>query len=76
MHEIENEAENEPVEKQGWDAKKLSDEATNKESDEIVRQIKRGDETKGDADERDVAGSPEKSETPQGREETKKNNQE
>lgn len=76
MHELEYEEEDEVVEKQGWNAEKLSNEATNKESDEIVRQMKRGDETKGDADERDVAGSPEKSETPHGREETKNNNQE
>lgn len=65
--------ENEPnVERQGWSAEKISEEATNKESDEIHRQIARGDETKGDADERDIAGSPENTETPHGREETKK----
>ncbi len=75
MHTIEYE-EDEKDEKQGWSAKKLSDEAANKESDEIARQIKRGDETKGDADDRDDAGSPENSETPHGREETKKNIQE
>ena len=61
--------------RQGWNAEKVSEEATNKEPDEIVRQMKRGDETKGDADDRDVAGSPETNETPHGREETKKTNE-
>ncbi len=62
------------VEKQGWSAEKISAEASNKESDEIVRQIVRGDETEGDADERDIAGSADNTETPQGREETKNKN--
>lgn len=61
------------IKRQGWSAEKVSEEASNKESDEIYRQIARGDETKGDADERDIVGSPENTETPQGREETKKN---
>lgn len=59
------------IERQGWSAEKISEEATNKDSDEIVRQMRRGDETDGRADERDSAGSAEKNETPQGREETK-----
>lgn len=57
----------------GWSAEEVSEEAANKEPDEIYRQIARGDETKGDADERDIAGSSDKNETPYGREETKKN---
>lgn len=61
------------IERQGWSAEKVSEEAANKESDEIIRQMKRGDETKGDADERDIVGSPETNETPHGREETKNN---
>jgi hypothetical protein len=60
------------VKREGWSAEKVSEEATNKESDEIYRQISRGDETKGDADERDIAGSPLTGETPYEREETKK----
>jgi len=39
--------------------------------DEVHRQISRGDETKGDPDARDVAGGPDRNETPQGREESK-----
>jgi hypothetical protein len=61
------------VKREGWSAEKLSEEATNKEPDEVTREIARGDETKGDADERDIAGAPEKNETPHGREETKNN---
>ncbi len=61
------------VKRQGWSAEEVAEEASNQESDEIYRQISRGDETKGDADERDIAGSPENTETPQGREETKHN---
>lgn len=64
------------VKRQGWSAEKVSEEASNQESDEIYRQISRADETKGDADERDIAGSPENNETPYGREETKKNQNE
>ena len=64
---------NSNTKRQGWDAEKISEEATNQEPDEIVRQIKRGDESKGDADERDIVGSPETDETPHGREETKHN---
>jgi len=40
-------------------------------SDDIHREIARGDETEGDPDERDIAGSPASIDTPQGREEAK-----
>lgn len=60
-----------PVKREGWSAEKVSEEASNKEPDEIYRQMKRGDETEGDADERDVAGAPKIGETPYEREETK-----
>lgn len=56
---------------EGWDIKKLSDEASQKEADEVQREVLRGDETKGDADDRDVAGSADSNETPHGREEAK-----
>lgn len=62
------------VERQDWNAEKLVEESANKESDEIVRQMLRGDETEGDADERDVAGSPDSEDTNYGRKQTKKNN--
>jgi hypothetical protein len=40
-------------------------------ADEVHRQLRRGDETKGDPDTRDVAGGPDPNETPRGREESK-----
>lgn len=52
-------------------AKEIAEQATNLSPDEIKRQMLRGDETEGDADERDVVGSANRSETPQGREEAK-----
>ena len=57
--------------KQDWDIEKLSNEASQKDADEIQRQTLRGDETKGNPDNRDHAGSPESKDTPQGREEAK-----
>lgn len=60
------------VSRQGWDAEQLTKESTNKPSDEMLREVLRGDETQGNADERDVAGSVDSKDTPQGREEAKK----
>ncbi len=57
--------------RQGWEIQNLSDEASQKDEDEIQRQTLRGDESKGNPDDRDHAGSAEKRETPQGREEAK-----
>ena len=57
------------VEKEGWDAEEISKEATNKEDDEIVREMRRGDESEGNADERDAAPSPNFKNTPRGRQE-------
>lgn len=54
-----------------WSAEKIADEASNRMEDEIQREMARGDETKGDADERDVVGSSASIDTPQGREEAK-----
>ena len=58
--------------REGWNAEKISEEASNKMPDEIHREMARGDETKGDADARDTAGSSDSIDTPQGREEAKK----
>ena len=71
---IENEVPN--VKREGWSAEKIAEEASSKEADEVYRQILRGDETDGGADDRDIAGSSDRNETPQGREETKNNQQE
>src|SRR5215210_2574673 len=52
--------------------KDITDEASHRDADGVLRQTLRGDETEGDADERDVVGSTRSEDTPQGREETKK----
>ena len=57
--------------REGWDVQKLADEASQKDVNEIQRETLRGDETKGDADERDIAGNVDTNETWQGREEAK-----
>lgn len=49
----------------------LADEASNRDGDDILRELLRGDETVGDPDKRDNAGGPARRDTPQGREETK-----
>ncbi len=59
------------IKREGWDADELIEEGSNIDSDETVREILRGDETKGNPDERDIAGSPKSEDTPHGREETK-----
>jgi hypothetical protein len=50
---------------------KLNDEASQADADDMIRRPLRGDETKGDPDERDVAGGVRSADTPQGREESK-----
>ncbi len=57
--------------REGWDVEKLGDEASQKNTDEIQRETLRGDESQGDADDRDIAGNVDRSETWQGREEAK-----
>jgi len=49
----------------------ITDEASHRDSDGILRQTLRGDETKGSPDDRDVAGATDFEDTPHGREETK-----
>ena len=51
--------------------KDITDEASYRDSDGVLRQTLRGDETEGDADGRDVVGSTDFKDTPHGREETK-----
>ncbi len=59
------------VERQGWQSKEIIEEAANQQSDEITREILRGDETEGNPDDRDIAGSVDSEDTPHGREEQK-----
>jgi hypothetical protein len=49
----------------------IAEQASKPDHDQIYRQPLRGDETKGDPDDRDVAGAPDYEETPHGREERK-----
>lgn len=49
----------------------LAEQASKPDRDQIDRQTRRGDETKGDPDERDVAGAIDFEDTPRGREELK-----
>ncbi len=61
------------VGREDWSAEDISDESSNQMPDEIVRQVLRGDESAGSADNRDVIGGSKSIDTPQGREEAKKN---
>lgn len=66
------EQENMPdIERDGWTAEEVVEEGSYQEADDTVREILRGDETKGNPDDRDTAGSPHSDDTPHGREETK-----
>lgn len=56
---------------EGWDLEDIAGEASQRTDDEIYREARRGDETKGDPDERDAAGRSDSNETAQGREEAK-----
>ena len=58
-------------ERENWNVDQLADEASQKDVNEFQRQILRGDETKGNPNERDHAGSVDPNETAQGREEAK-----
>jgi hypothetical protein len=60
------------VNREDWNAKQLIEESTGRSSDETLRDVLRGDETKGEPDDRDIVGSVNSQETPQGREEAKK----
>ncbi len=53
-------------------AQEISEQSSGMMPDEIERQILRRDETEGDADERDIVGSADRNETPQGRETAKR----
>jgi hypothetical protein len=60
------------TEREGWNAEKLAEESVNQMPDEMMRQILRADENDEKADSRDVVGSADRNETPQGREEAKR----
>lgn len=60
------------TERQGWNAEKLSEEASGQMPDEMMRQILRADESGEKGDDQDVVGTVDRNETPQGREEAKR----
>lgn len=49
----------------------IAEQASQPDEDQIFRQPRRGDESKGDPDDRDVAGALDHEDTPHGREERK-----
>ncbi len=57
--------------REDWSGEEISEESTNLSPDEIMRQMLRGDETEGDADDRDVVGSANSNKTPERRERSK-----
>ena len=63
------------VKRDEWSAEDLANEATNMPSDEITREMLRGDETRGNPDERDTVGGVASKDTPHGRKETKKSDE-
>lgn len=59
------------AQRDNFNAEEVSDQSVNQMPDETVRQILRGDETDGNADDRDIVGRSRTIDTPQGREEAK-----
>ena len=55
-----------------WSVDKLHEQSSNELPDETLRRTLRGNEQKGDGDSRDIVGNVDSNETPQGREEAKK----
>ncbi len=56
------------VKREGWSADDLGEQSTYEGTTEISRRLRRGDETAGDPDERDVAGAIPEKDMPHGRE--------
>lgn len=56
------------VKKENWSADDLGEQSTYEGTTEISRRLRRGDETAGDPDERDVAGATPEKDMPHGRE--------
>lgn len=61
------------VQKQGWEVKKLMEESVNELPEDTLQKTLRGNENKGNPDDRDLVGKPDFNETPRGREEAKTN---
>ena len=60
--------ENANVKKNGWSAEDLGEQSSYEGTTEMSRRLRRGDETAGNPDARDVAGATPEGDTPHGRE--------
>lgn len=60
--------ENANVNKNGWSAEDLGEQSSYEGTTEMSRRLRRGDETAGNPDARDVAGAIPEEDTPHGRE--------
>jgi hypothetical protein len=58
----------EDVKREGWNAEELGEESSYEGTTEISRRLRRGNESAGDPNSRDVAGAVPKKDTPEGRE--------
>ena len=56
------------IRKEGWSAEELGEQSSYEGETEISRRLRRGDETRGDPNARDVAGVIPDKDTPHGRE--------
>ena len=56
------------VKKEGWSAEELGEQSSYEGTTEISRRLRRGDETAGNPNARDVAGAVPEEDTPHGRE--------
>ena len=56
------------IKKEGWSAEELGEQSSYEGETEINRRLRRGDETRGDPNARDVAGVIPVKDTPRGRE--------
>ena len=56
------------VKKEGWSADDLGEQSAYEKATEISRRLRRGNESVGDPDERDIAGATREKDMPHGRE--------
>ena len=71
VNDLPNDGEQTDVEREGWEADDLGSESAYQGETEMARNMNRGNESKNNADERDLAGSVNSNETPHRREQRK-----
>lgn len=59
------------VKREGWNVGDIAEEGANENPDEVVRRVLRDDSGKTAGDDKDIAGSSDSADTPQGHEEKK-----